>query len=410
MLTRCSKCGVRFAVPDDRATNPDLVVRCRCGAEFPLHSTRPAPAAPSHAAAPAPPAGSRSPAGPSSLRSGAFRRCVNHPPAKSESVCPACAVGFCRECERRVRNVPVCPRCEGLCADTVKIEEDLARDNQRARTMADDIGFIAVYPFTDRAAYVMLALFTWFFSFFSAMAMGAILSKGVLVWYSFTALTKVSVGQFRGFMPNFGDITDIVHPLRLSLAAFLASSWPLLALLFWAGPVDFFAMADLDSPIVHAQEEEQPAPDGLAAEPSEETGPGEDETTPAGPIADAGDAAGVDSGQPSYVKGLYVLAFLWQLLYMPMALIVAAISREFFKTLNPIIGVDANARRGASYWFAALLYTGLSIVQTVLDQVLSLVPIAGSLVGAFVSAYVSLTTGCALGLAVFKKAKELNLD
>jgi hypothetical protein len=41
---------------------------------------------------------------------------------------------------------------------------------------------------------------------------------------------------------------------------------------------------------------------------------------------------------------------------------------------------------------------------------LSTIPIAGSLVKTFLSVYVHLSFGCALGLAVFKKAHELGLE
>ncbi len=405
MLARCASCGLRFVVPDDKAANPSLRVRCRCGAEFALHEPK-APRVP--AAAEAAAAANRAP-GFDPSRSGAWRRCSNHPQAKSRSVCPACGVGFCGDCEQRVRSVPVCPRCQGLCTEAAKIEEDSARARQRARTMADDLGFIASYPFSDPVAYVMLAVFTGFFSFFSGFAMGVILSKGVLVWYGFTALTKVSVGKFRGYMPNFGDITDIVHPLRLSLAAFLAASWPLVAVWYFFGLPGFVEQArGLESGVVYAQEPE-PEPqleEGGAGE--GEAVAGEDATLPA---AEEAGPESYDSGaSPLLGLLLFGVAALWHLLYMPMALIVAAISRGFFKTLNPLIGMEAIAKMGTPYWFAAGIYFALTLAQVLFDRALSLIPIAGAMLGAFVAAYVSLTTGCALGLAVFKKAKELNLD
>jgi hypothetical protein len=404
MLARCEKCGVRFVVPDDRAANKDLRVRCKCGHEFALHAPRQAPAA----AAPA--------ARPPNPRSGLWRRCGSHPQVKSESVCPACAVGFCRDCEKRVQNVPTCPRCEGLCVDAIRMEEDLARDTQRARTMKDDIGFILAYPFTDRIAYVMLALFTWFFSFFASMAMGVVLSKGVLVWYSFTALTKVSSGRFRGYMPNFGDISDIVHPLRLSLAAFLAASWPLLALVFWAGPIALIKESRAAVAVVHAQEAGTPPGESSASEEDsdsddeDEEEPGEAASAAERERARMEEEAYEEPGTPVHLKLAFVIAWLWQLLYMPMALIVAAISRGFVKTLNPLIGVEAIARMGSAYWVAAVFYSVLTAGEAILSRLLSIVPIAGSLVASFIGAYVALATGCALGLAVFKKAKELNLD
>ncbi|HET7294928.1 MAG TPA: hypothetical protein VFM88_21090 [Vicinamibacteria bacterium] len=420
MLARCASCGVRFVVPEDRARNPGLKVRCRCGAEFALHAPKPprvaggADAAVAAAAAPAPVRSSAAAPPPVAadepLRSGAWRRCSNHPQVKSESVCPACGIGFCRDCEQRIRNVPVCPRCQGLCTDVAKVEEDAAREKQRARTMADDIGFIAAYPFSDPAAYVMLAVFTGFFSFFSGFAMGVILSKGVLVWYGFTALTKVSVGKFRGYMPNFGDITDIVHPMRLSFAAFLAAGWPLIAVWYFLGLPAFIEQArGPEVAVVHAQEPEPepPAEEGQAAE-GVESGEGAEDGLAA--AAEEG-PEGYDGG-PSPVLGvvLFGVAALWYLLYMPMALIVAAISRGFFKTLNPLIGVEAIAKMGGAYWFAAGIYFALALVQLVLDRFLGLIPIAGTMISAFVAAYAWLATGCALGLAVFKKAKELNLD
>lgn len=322
-------------------------------------------------------------------------------------MCPACGVGFCRDCEQRVRNVPVCPRCQGLCTDAAKIEEDTARERQRARTMKDDVGFIAAYPFTDRVAYIMLALFTGFFSFFSGFAMGVILSKGVLLWYSFTALTKVSAGKFRGYMPNFGDLTDIVHPLRLSLAAFLAAGWPLIAVWYFIGLPNLLQEArGPESAVVHAQEP--------AAEPQAEEGTAEEEgegNEEAGPAPSQEALEPYDRGQsPVLGLALFGVAALWYLLYMPMALIVAAISRGFFKTLNPIIGVEAIVKMGGAYWFAAAIYFVLTLTQAIVTRLLGLIPIAGTMLGAFVAAYVSLATGCALGLAVFKKAKELNLD
>lgn len=96
MLARCGSCGVGFVVPDDKAANPRLGVRCQCGFEFALHEPKPP----------------------------------------------------------RVET-PV--RCEGLCTDVAKLEEDTAREKQRSRTMRDDIGFISAYPFSDPAAYVSLA-------------------------------------------------------------------------------------------------------------------------------------------------------------------------------------------------------------------------------------------------------------
>lgn len=95
MLARCGSCGVGFVVPDDKAANPRLRVRCQCGFEVALHEPKPP----------------------------------------------------------RVQTPALCER---PCTDVAKLEEDTAREKQRSRTMSDDIGFISAYPFSDPAAYVML--------------------------------------------------------------------------------------------------------------------------------------------------------------------------------------------------------------------------------------------------------------
>jgi len=41
MLARCGSCGVGLVVPDDKAANPRLRVRCRCGSEFALREPKP---------------------------------------------------------------------------------------------------------------------------------------------------------------------------------------------------------------------------------------------------------------------------------------------------------------------------------------------------------------------------------
>ena len=107
---------------------------------------------------------------------------------------------------------------------------------------------------------------------------------------------------------------------------------------------------------------------------------------------------------------MIVVALLWQFVYTPVALIVAGVSRSFFKTLNPILGVDTILRMGSIYWQALLIYAGISIVGLILGAILGFIPILGTLVNAFINAYAWLAIGCTLGLAVFKKAPELGLD
>lgn len=88
----------------------------------------------------------------------------------------------------------------------------------------------------------------------------------------------------------------------------------------------------------------------------------------------------------------------------------AAISRSFLTTLNPLAGIGAISRMGGTYWSAMGVYTVIVIVETLLVGALGMIPLAGKLLGAFVQSYAYLAIGCLLGLAVFKKAPELDLD
>jgi len=124
----------------------------------------------------------------------------------------------------------------------------------------------------------------------------------------------------------------------------------------------------------------------------------------------AEDAGYSDTGVPGWVLLAYALAIVWKVLYSPVALVAAAISRGFLSTLNPVAGISAIRSMGATYWSAMGVYTGIAVVEAVLVAVLGLIPLAGRFLGAFVQSYAYLAIGCLLGLAVFKKAPELGLD
>jgi hypothetical protein len=57
-----------------------------------------------------------------------------------------------------------------------------------------------------------------------------------------------------------------------------------------------------------------------------------------------------------------------------------------------------------------LIYTGLTVAELGVGKIFGLMPIVGNLGMAFVKAYIAVAVGCALGLAVFKKAPELGWD
>ena len=105
-----------------------------------------------------------------------------------------------------------------------------------------------------------------------------------------------------------------------------------------------------------------------------------------------------------------VLAVVWLVVYLPVALTVAALSKSFLSTLNPLIGIDTIKKMGGVYWQAVAIYLALVAAQVVVGFPLRFIPLLGGLLRAFVDAYLALAIGCTLGLAVFKKAVELGWD
>ena len=471
MTVRCVGCGRSIPVPDDKAAHPRLRVKCRCGATFlvaeaprvadgagakePLVATPdafaaaiPPPVAPragpasvaatssapiatrpaSTAAAPAvvrpaapPPAAAASVpaavAGTPAPRPVSWRRCVNHT-VRSHSVCPACIKGYCEACAsgQTVQNAVICPACDGLCVRASQYEESQTRGQQQARSLMQELGTIVAYPLRDPMGLVMLSLFTWFFGLLSKMALfggfaGIILSQGVLLSYCFFAVSRVASGNLRDFTPDFRGISDFIEPLRLGLAVLIISAGPMLVLTFLGlGVALHRAEAPASSVLPAAQAQAPPPPSPEAQEEPEEKA--EDKSATASPREER-DYEHEAPPSRAAAAGTFVLlgiALLWKLVYTPAALTVAALSRGFFKTLNPVVGLDTIHKMGGIYWQALLIYSFFAGGQWLLGVALSFIPIAGGIIRSFVDAYAYLAIGCTLGLAVFKKARELGWD
>jgi hypothetical protein len=335
-----------------------------------------------------------------------WRRCQNHPQVRSEHVCPKCAKGFCDPCTQKVQNAAICPACEGLAVAAAAYAEMQEKAEQRDRTMMDEIPVIASYPLRDTMSFVLLSLFTWFFGLAAGfVGYAALLSKGVLTWYSFNAVSKVSIGNMRDLMPDFRDVSDIVHAMRLSLAALVISAGPFFLCVFLipgasvlTGTRSIVQGPSLE--VVRAQPPASPA----AGDEADEAEADEDARSAFEAKRDGSSIVG-----PIAMLGI-VIAALWMVAYMPVALTVAALSKSILSTLNPVIGVDTIKKMGTTYWQGLGIYVAIVIAQTVAGFVLGFIPIAGGLALAFVNAYAALAIGCTLGLAVFKKGAELGWD
>jgi hypothetical protein len=295
-------------------------------------------------------------------------------------------------------------------------EESRARGQRQARSLTQELGTIVAYPLRDPMGLAMLSLFTWFFGLLGKMALfggfaGVILSQGVLLSYCFFAVSRVSSGNLRDFTPDFRGISDLIEPLRLGLAVLIISAGPLLLLTFLGLGVAHLRAATPVSPALPvAYAHAQPPPSPEAEEEPEEKP--EDQSATASPHEGRDDERETppSRGMAAGAFVLFAIALLWKLVYTPAALTVAALSRGFFKTLNPIVGLDAIHKMGGIYWQALLIYSFFAGAQWLLGLALSFIPVAGGIIRSFVDAYAYLAIGCTLGLAVFKKARELGWD
>jgi hypothetical protein len=421
MTIRCGACGRPIRIPEDKAANPRLKVKCTCGTVFSLAEAMEAAADSAAAeravvappslspvdmsltqpvaplAAPEPVAPAPEPPPRRTRPPGGWRRCINHHTEPSSVICPRCTVGYCVACENKVQEALVCPVCEAFCVPARQYEEQQELVRQRQRSMMEELQTIGTYPLTDPMAYAMLAVFSGVFAFaarfgFAMWVLGTVLSMGALYAYCFYALNRVSNGNLKGFMPDLGDIWSFVEPCKLGIAALVVSSGPLMLITTWSGigvARSFLTEGPrpaVEMSVAHAEGEAQ-------AEVEPET---------AGPV--------LSGGMLLLATLLIIPAILWKIAYTPVALTVAAISRSVLATLNPVIALDTVKRMGIVYWQAMLISTVLTFGKWVVDFLLSFIPFVGGIAASFVDAYVYLAIGCTLGLAVFKKAPELGLD
>lgn len=345
----------------------------------------------------------------------------------SEGVCTQCGKGWCPECVQRHGTANICPDCDALCTSTKEKEDAEKIERQRRRPLRDEIGTVLTYPLKDPMAYLMMAFVVGIFSAAAKIAMwggtiAVIISTGLLYSYSFTAINRVADGNTTNFMPDISDISDLIKPVFLGIAAMIISRGPFLVLTFALG-MSIFSMLPGFGPSEPTFEDTGGMPqsyrtmlqnEGLSPEEIDEI------EAEWGQMSDGtgGFDMEMDSGPPSAgaigtaVGAIIAIPFalLWWLLYAPIALIAAAISQSFFATLNPITGIDAIRRMGSIYWEAWIVYLAIAIVSGIVSSVLGFIPLIGPFLGAFVDAYAYLSFGCLLGFAVFKRARELGVD
>jgi hypothetical protein len=324
-----------------------------------------------------------------------------------------------------------------LCVRSSDFGAREAMERQRATSLFADLPTILRYPLSDPMALGVLAVVVWIFTAMRSLSFGfygagacLLFSQGLLMAYAFNALIKVSNGQMQGFMPEISDIWDLAAPLRQSFAALVASWWLVGVALLLAPSIlsgsglGLLAVND-PTPVVHAQapepedfEDDQASPtpdpvDTFLAQAGRDSEGRPLDLPPSSSMA--------DFPQPSPARSvgvllLFAIGILWGIVYSPIALIVAALARDegfvmgFLQPLNPVNSIIAIRRMESTYWQAMAVYLLIVVLEFVLGLLFGWIPILGSVVLALVGCYARLATGCALGLAVFKRSRELGLD
>ena len=420
-------------------------------------------------------------------------RCANHADVPSKYICSGCGVGFCKACPRSYGgSVRICPGCGELCRDA----DAVASASVAARSAAlggetfgfGDLGYSFGHPFRFGTSLVLGGILYTFLSlgqsaaglggiFMVATALIAVMATNAI---SFGVLANTVDNFSKGaidsnFMPDFEDFSiweDVVHPLFLSLAAYISSFGPFILaaivgvyLIFSAVSskvesinadleripgTHYYAQRDVAEQSSEVKRVLTEAADGKneqiasVTEPTGEPTPVIDEDareqeelwamaqqhrqaqleSVVGPSPETRDAQFQEfmSGFLQLAAPLVVvlmLTFLWGLLLYPAACAVAGYTRSFTATINP--GTALNTIRHLGFDYVKLLLFGLilsifsGIVIAIPTMVLSPfdMPGVGNLpakaVGAFIGFYFWAVFACLIGLMLFRNRDKLAL-
>lgn len=420
-------------------------------------------------------------------------RCANHADVPSKYICSGCGAGFCKGCPRSYGgSVRICPACGELCRDADAVAA--ASVAASSATLGGDafgfgdLGYSFGHPFRFGTSLVLGGILYTFLSlgqsaaglggiFMVATALIAVMATNAI---SFGVLANTVDNFSKGaidsnFMPDFEDFSiweDVVHPLFLSLAAYISSFGPFI-LAAIVGVYLIFSAVSSKVESINADLERIPgthyyAQRDVAEQSSEvkrvltEAADGKNEqiasvTEPTGaptPVIDEdareqeelwamaqqhrqaqlesviGPSPETRDAQfQEFLSGFLQLAaplvvvlmltFLWGLLLYPAACAVAGYTRSFAATINP--GTALNTIRHLGFDYVKLLLFGLilSIFSGIVIAIPTMLltpfdmPGVGNLpakaVGAFIGFYFWAVYACLIGLMLFRNRDKLAL-
>ncbi len=379
--------------------------------------------------------------------------CSVHPDDFAVLSCDTCANAFCKACPSSYGGtVRICPFCGAFCKPLVQAEKERAETVDHSVAMSEGFGFsdfsnALAYPFRFKTSLILGALMYMFFSMGQAIAgFGSIFMMGGAIFslmlantltFGILANTVENFSQGKvglNFMPSFDDFSiwdDVVHPFFLSVAVYISSFGPLIAVILMAvfmlvgtvknemTGVESDAARTVDRGLPYAanaanQSEkvrelldksgmEQKTriaamedPSALADETYEPNAAYDEEAEfqkldqmirdsrksqlesaiGKAPETVASERSAMISQILGYGALFLILggiSLIWGLFYFPAACAVAGYTRSFAATLNPAVGIDTIRRLGGTYVKILLMGLAIAVMSALVSGVLEVV-------------------------------------
>lgn len=372
--------------------------------------------------------------------------CQNHPQAPAKYICRVCSTLFCAVCPNFIgtSKIPLCPLCGDLCKLFEEVRNKTVHQQFRSSGFGfEDFGRAFAYPFQHFVALLFGAVLYGFLLI--AGFWGHLFAYMLMFGCMAHVINQFSTGKINcSFMPDFSSFSlwdDLVVPLGLGIGITIVSWGPAIVLTV---VLLFSVIGNVSNSMVgkigEMQSNQTLTPEDMrdlqqngnvtperAKELEDklerlEKGPhgemvlkpkeGASQLSPFGPLAGLVHVN-------IFLLLLVIVAACWGIFYYPMALTIAGYTQSFGSVVNPLVGLDAIKRMGATYFkaFAMVFLTDivagfLSIVVAILTSPFSL-PLVGNLPGNFIDGtftfYFNLVIACVLGLALFKSADKLGI-
>jgi hypothetical protein len=367
--------------------------------------------------------------------------CHFHPDAEASDVCRSCAGLFCGACTKKIGGgVIVCPLCGDMCKPLHEVRRQAAFYEYRDSGFGvSDLGESLAYPFKHVVALIVGAIIygVLLLGGFKTQVIGWALLFGCIS----QTINQIAVGRKdRDFMPDFSSFSlwdDLIRPALLGIGITMVTVGPTILLgimMFWqvsqsavvnpestrnSQASSMITSEDMDE-LVQSRDEKKSEEiakkiQSLQQQSRMDSPIGSLEEKQVSPFSMMLDVLNI----PKWMMLAMVLSVLWAVFYYPMALAVAGYTESFGSTVNPLFGLDAMRRMGATYAKAFLMYLVVEVVGVGIMFIVGIItapfnmPMVGNLPATFISGiitfYTSLVLACILGLALFKSADRLGI-